>query len=72
MRTLLNTSHPGLTAALRRDPHWTQVSSRLYGDNRDRSRQSIARSAKRKGIPINNCGYGGHFRAVQGFRFLSD
>ena len=32
--TLFHTSHPGLAAALRRDPLWAQVSARLFGDPR--------------------------------------
>ena len=71
--TLFHTSHPGLAAALRRDPKWTQVSAKLHGDNRDRCRASISRSAERKGSRSKgSAGYGGHFRAVQGFRYLGE
>lgn len=49
MRTLFHTSHPGLAAALRRSPKWTQVSATLHGDNRARSVDSIKRSAARRG-----------------------
>jgi methionyl-tRNA formyltransferase len=55
---------PGCAAALRRDPHWTQVSAMLHGDNKLRSAQSMARSGS--AVPR---GHGGHFRAVQGFRY---
>jgi GNAT superfamily N-acetyltransferase len=72
MPTLFHTSHPGLAAALRRDQKWTQVSARLYGENRERSRQSMRRSAERKGKAPDNSGHGGHFRAVQGFRYLGE
>lgn len=65
MPTLFHTSHPGLAAALRRDPNWTQVSAVLYGGNKLRSNASIARSGHKTGA-----GYGGHFRAVQGFRYV--
>jgi GNAT superfamily N-acetyltransferase len=65
MPTLFHTSHPGLAAALRRDPLWCQVSARLYGGNKARSRASIARSGGG-----SHQGYGGHFRAVQGFRYI--
>ncbi|MDR2092313.1 MAG: hypothetical protein LBP58_03200 [Azoarcus sp.] len=67
LRTLFHTSHPGLAAALRRDQRWTQVSACLFGSNKARSRQSIGRS--RAGAKT---GYGGHFRAVQGFRYLGN
>ena len=46
LRTLFHTSHPGLAAALRRDPKWTQVSARLYGSNKLRSHSSLVKSAK--------------------------
>lgn len=62
--TLFHTSHPGLAAALRRDPHWTQVTAMLSGASKLRSAQSMARSGN-----IAACGHGGHFRAVQGFRY---
>ncbi|MDO4693029.1 MAG: ABC transporter ATP-binding protein [Eikenella sp.] len=73
LRTLFHTSHPGLAAALRRDSKWTQVSARLYGDNKSRCRDSLAKSVKKRGGPnkiSSGSGYGGHFRAVQGFRYL--
>ncbi len=62
--TLFHTSHPGLCAAIRRDPCWVQVSSMLYGGDRTRSVKSLKASGNGHGG-----GYGGHFRAVQGFRY---
>ncbi|NRA19249.1 MAG: ABC transporter ATP-binding protein [Oceanospirillaceae bacterium] len=59
MPTLFHTSHPGLAAILRRSNKWTQISAVLHGGNKERSRKSLGKS-----------GYGGHFRAVQGFRYL--
>lgn len=71
MPTLFHTSHPGLAAALRRSPKWTQVSGVLYGASRARSIASINASAQRHGWKRTGmAGYGGHFRAVQGFRYL--
>lgn len=73
MPTLINTSHPGLTAALRRDPNWTQVSASLFGANRTLSHASLVRSVSRgkfKRKQSNPTGFGGHFRAIQGFRYL--
>lgn len=73
MRTLFHTSHPGLAAALRRNPRWTQVSANLVGADKIRCMKSIAKSAERSGAaPIGKAGYGGHFRAVQGFRYMGD
>jgi ABC-type lipoprotein export system ATPase subunit/GNAT superfamily N-acetyltransferase len=69
--TLFHTSHPGLAAALRRDKKWTQVSAKLHGDHKGRCIQSVALSAARAGKESSGfAGYGGHFRAVQGFRYL--
>lgn len=75
MPTLFHTSHPGLCAGLRRDKRWVQVSASLYGENRGRSIQTLMRSEiKKTGQVITgpNAGYGGHMRAVQGFRYLGE
>ncbi len=65
MPTLFHTSHPGLCAALRRDKCWRQTSARLYGDNKTKSFHSIARSGSGA-----TSGYGGHLRAVSGFKYV--
>lgn len=71
LRTLFHTSHPGLACALRRDERWTQVSANLVGGNKTRSVESLKASNRRLGRPTNaGSGFGGHFRAVQGFRYL--
>jgi ABC-type lipoprotein export system ATPase subunit len=73
LRTLFHTSHPGLAAALRRDKRWTQVSASLVGGNYARSRQSLVESNRRLGRHKGSgSGFGGHFRAVQGFRYLGE
>jgi len=73
LRTLFHTSHPGLAAALRRDRNWTQVSAALVGGHKGRCRESVHRSALKAGVKGPGCaGYGGHFRAVQGFRYLGE
>lgn len=41
MPTLFHTSHPGMCAALRRSPLWTQVSARLYGENKAKGRGCV-------------------------------
>lgn len=66
MTTVFHTSHPQLCAALRRDKRWAQVSAVLHGDNKTRSRASMAKSGA-----LVTAGYGGHFRAVQGFRYVA-
>ncbi len=68
--TYFHTSHPQLCAALRRSDMWVQVSAKLYGDNKLKSIQSHEKSAKRKGREHNGSGFGGHFRAVQGFKYI--
>lgn len=70
--TLFHTSHPGLCAALRRDGRWTQVSGSLCGANREKSKAAMARSAARGRMNFTGAGHGGHFRAVQGFRYLGE
>lgn len=73
LRTLFHTSHPGLAAALRRDRNWTQVSAQLVGSHKGRCQDSVRRSALKAGAKDRGCaGYGGHFRAVQGFRYLGE
>lgn len=52
--TLFHTAHPGLVAALRRDPQWRQLSAQLGG----------AGKKKTEGL-----GWGQHFRAVSGWRY---
>lgn len=69
MPTLFHTSHPGLCAALRRMPQWVQVSASLYGGNKAKSEASMKKS-RSSGKSTYNVGYGGHFRAVQGFRYI--
>ena len=71
LTTYFHTSHPGLAAALRRSRSWTQVSCNLYGASRTRCMASMARSAAQRGVKefAPAAGYGGHFRAVQGFRY---
>jgi GNAT superfamily N-acetyltransferase len=67
-----HTSHPQLCAALRRSKKWIQTNARLYGDNKVKSAASIKRS--RLGKRGDRCatGYGGHFRAVQAFKYIGD
>jgi GNAT superfamily N-acetyltransferase len=70
--TYFHTSHPGLCEALRRTPAWVQVSCSLYGGDKARSMQSIAKAADRRGTRKPGSGYGGHFRAVQGFKYVGE
>ena len=67
---LFHTSHPGLAAGLRRNPLWAQVSAVLYAESKDRSQQTLAAARARRGLKPAGSGYGGHFRAIQGFRYV--
>jgi len=65
LRSLFHTSHPGLCAALRRDPKWRQISMIMgNASNKGESKASIIKSGSGA-----SAGYGGHIRAVQGFRY---
>lgn len=71
--TLFHTSHPQLIGALRRSPRWIQVSAKLYGDNKVRSLNSLVKSrARQHSDHMVGTGYGGHFRAVQGFKYIGN
>jgi hypothetical protein len=56
---------------LRRQNCWTQISAKLHGNHKGKSRASLQKSAKRSG-DMAGPGYGGHFRAVQGFRYIGN
>lgn len=70
LSTYFHTSHPQLCAALRRSDKWVQVSAKLYGDNKGKSIKSHNKSAERQGKKHLGSGFGGHFRAVQGFKYI--
>lgn len=64
-----HTSHPQLCGYLRRSKKWVQVSAMMFGGNKKRSAASLRRSRAGTGI---GSGFGGHFRAVQGFKYIGD
>ena len=70
--TLFHTSHPQLIAYLNRNPKWILKSQMLYGGNKAKSGRSISKAQRGKsGIASKGTsGFGGHFRAVQGFKYL--
>lgn len=70
--TFFHTSHPQLCEALRRSSKWVQVSAKLYGANKGKSIKSMAKSAEKNGTLKTGTGYGGHFRAVQGFKYIGE
>ena len=67
--TYFHTSHPQLCAALRKSDYWKQTSAVLYGKNKAKSRKEMAKVTSLNG-GIKSSGYGGHFRAIQGFKYI--
>lgn len=65
--TYFHTSHPQLCRALRRSTKWIQKSANLYGGN-----GSNVKAMKKKKGKATMGKYGGHFRAVQGFKYIGD
>ncbi|MBD3748495.1 MAG: ABC transporter ATP-binding protein [Sphingobacteriales bacterium] len=70
LNTFFHTSHPQLCAALRKSKNWKQTGGTLYGSNKARSAKSMAKTSKR--ATGAKTGYGGHFRAVQAFKYLGN
>lgn len=78
--TLFHTSHPQLCTALRRDAKWIQKSQMLYGGSKMASRRTITKARLKGGKRFSGgpndlgctTGYGGHFRAVQGFKYVGE
>ena len=69
--TFFHTSHPQLCASLRRSSKWVQVSARLYGESKARNMKSMKKSHSLQGLKESpNAGFGGHFRAIQGFKYI--
>jgi GNAT superfamily N-acetyltransferase len=71
--TFFHTSHPQLCSALRYSKLWKQTSANLYGANKSRNMKSMKTSAIANDSKIGmkgTSGYGGHFRAVQGFKYI--
>ncbi len=71
LHTFFHTSHPQLANYLRSTSKWEQTSAKLYGANKKRSMDSIRKTSKNK-IFTSGGGYGGHLRAVQGFKYLGN
>jgi len=56
---------------------WVQTSAMLHGDNKKRCKNSINKTKDKNTIgstapSIISTGYGGHFRAVQGFKYIGN
>lgn len=65
--TMFHTSHPQLIGYLKRSKKWVLKSQQMYGN---KSRFS---KGGKKTIPKDGKKFmGGHFRAVQGFKYIGD
>lgn len=62
MTTLINTSHPGFARTLRHDLRWRQITATLTASKSKTPKSSYNIKSK----------YGGHFRAILGFRYVGD
>jgi len=67
--TLFHTSHPQLVGFLKYSKNWVLKSQNMYGGNKARSKRSI-KKAGNSSMPSGGSGFGGHFRAVQGFKYI--
>lgn len=66
-----HTSHPQLCGYLRHSKKWVQVSAEMYGVNKRKNAESINKHGTKLNAP-KSTGYGGHFRAVQGFKYIGE
>lgn len=67
--TMFHTSHPQLIGYLKKSPLWVLKSQQLYGGNKAKSSKSISKAQEGREFKLTATGYGGHFRAVQGFKY---
>jgi hypothetical protein len=69
--TLFHTSHPQLIGYLKASKKWVLKSQMMFGDVRAKSQKSIQKSNRKVGSHVGDgAGSGGHFRAVQGFKYI--
>lgn len=72
--TLFHTSHPQLIGYLNASKKWVLKSQQMFGGVKSKSGASIRKSAIKSGSSIASGagGFGGHFRAVQGFKYIGE
>lgn len=71
--TLFHTSHPQLIGYLQNSKKWILKSQQLFGGDKAKSSKSITKANKATGKRMGSAtGFGGHFRAVQGYKYLGD
>lgn len=81
--TLFHTSHPQLIGYFNRSSKWVLKSQQMFGGNKAKSTKSIKRAQDRREMNKSSVdsgsnvihtigGFGGHFRAVQGFKYIGN
>jgi GNAT superfamily N-acetyltransferase len=65
--TMFHTSHPQLIGYLKRSKKWVLKSQQMYGN-----KSRFSKGGKKKIAKDGKKFMGGHFRAVQGFKYLGD
>jgi GNAT superfamily N-acetyltransferase len=72
--TLFHTSHPQLIGYLQSSKKWVIKSQSLFGTNKAKSGKTIKTAQIRNNseMQISGGGYGGHFRAVQGYKYIGN
>lgn len=73
--TIFHTSHPQLIGYLKANKKWILKSQQMFGGNKGKSKKSILKAGMKKGIKpgeviAGGSGFGGHFRAVQGYKYI--
>jgi GNAT superfamily N-acetyltransferase len=71
---LFHTSHPQLVGYLTSSKKWVLKSQQMFGANAKRGAKSLSKSKSKSGVGIARTGsaFGGHFRAVQGFKYIGN
>jgi GNAT superfamily N-acetyltransferase len=72
--SMFHTSHPQLIGYLNASKKWVLKSQQMFGGDKKRSGACLRKSALKSGSsysPGAN-GFGGHFRAVQGFKYIGE
>lgn len=67
--TFFHTSHPQLCSYLRLAKGWRQTGAMLHGQSKKKSIETLKKSAMNKNKKVPTNGYGGHFRAIQCFKY---
>lgn len=70
--TFFHTSHPQLIGYLKGSKKWVLKSQQMFGAEKLKSKKTIAKSANKNNKKPAGTGYGGHFRAVQGFKYIGE